>query len=73
MPDLNERNRIEGNTFERTKGNAIQLATGTAHTSVINNDIRDSARNGISAQGTETTLRDNRISGSQMKNIAEPK
>jgi hypothetical protein len=73
MPDLNERNRIEGNTFERTKGNAIQLATGTAHTSVINNDIRDSARNGISAQGTGTTLRDNRISGSGLQDIAKPK
>lgn len=73
MPDLNERNRIEGNTFERTNGNAIQLAPGTAHTSVINNDIHDSARNGISAQGTETTLRDNRITGSKMKDIAGPK
>jgi parallel beta-helix repeat protein len=73
MPDLNERNRIEGNTFERTHGNAIQIATGTAHTTVIDNDIRDSARNGISVQGTDQTLRENRISGSKLKDVAGPK
>jgi len=73
MPDLNERNRIEGNTIERTTGNAIQLATGTAHTTVIDNDIRDSARNGISVQGTDQTLRDNRISRSKLKDIEGPK
>lgn len=73
MPDLNERNHIEGNTIERTNGNAIQLATGTAHTTVIDNDIRDSARNGISVQGNDQSLRDNRISGSKLKDIAGPK
>ncbi len=73
MPDLNERNRIVGNTLELTHGNAIQIATGTAHTTVIDNDIRDSARNGISVQGTDQILRDNRISGSKLKDIAGPK
>ena len=69
MPDLNERNRIEGNTIERSKGNGIQLATGTAHTTVIDNDIRDSARNGISQSGTDQTVRDNRITGSKLKDV----
>jgi len=73
MPDLNERNRIEGNTIERTNGNAIQLGKDTAHTTVIDNDLRDSARNGISVQGTDQTLRDNRITGSKMQDIAKPK
>ncbi len=71
QPGLNEGNRIENNLIQDTTGNAIQIATGTAKNSLIENEILRSGRNGITLAGTDQLLRGNKISKSHLKDIAE--
>lgn len=70
MPELNQGNVITGNTFESMKGNGIQIAKDTGRNTITDNDIRDSGRNGISVAGQAQVVKDNRITGSKLKEIA---
>jgi Right handed beta helix region len=70
QPGLNEGNRIENNLFEDTAGNAIQIATGTARNSVIENEIIRSGRNGITLAGAGQIVKGNTISASKLKDLA---
>ncbi len=70
QPGLNEGNRIENNLFQNTASNAIQISTGTAKNSVIGNEITSSGRNGISLSGSGQIVRENKISGSKLKDVA---
>lgn len=71
MPELNQGNLIIGNTFEKMKGNGIQIYKDTACNTISDNDILDSGRNGISVSGKAQVLKGNRIKGSQLKDINE--
>lgn len=70
MPDLNQGNRILNNLFNGMKGNGIIFATGTTKNAVLDNEIVNSGRNGISVAGADQTVRGNKISGSKLKDIA---
>ena len=70
MPELNQGNRILNNLFHSTKGNAVQLAGGTARNAVLDNEIVGSGRNGITLAGDAQIVRGNAISGSKLKDIA---
>lgn len=69
MPELNQGNRISGNEFTGTKGNGIQIATGTSKNTISDNEIRDSVRSGISLAESEQIVHGNKISGSKRKNL----
>lgn len=69
MPELNQSNRIVSNAITGMKGNGIQIATGTAKNTVSDNEIAGSGRNGISLAGSGQIVRDNKISGSKLKNL----
>lgn len=69
MPGLNEGNIIAQNAFERTKGNAVQIATGTKGNTVIQNEINGSGKNGIILSGEAQVVKANRITASGMKAI----
>lgn len=70
LPGLNERNRITGNSFSDTAGNALQIATGTAANVISGNTIVKAGRNGISLGGAGQVVTGNRISGVQLKPVA---
>ena len=69
QPGLNEGNLIVQNVFERTLGNAMQIATGTKGNTVAQNEISDSGKNGIILSGEAQILKSNKITGSGMKDI----
>jgi hypothetical protein len=69
QPGLNEGNIIAQNVFERTKGNAVQIATGTKGNTVVQNEIIGSGKNGIILSGEAQVVKANRITGSGMKAI----
>ena len=70
QPGLNETNIISGNHFEQTRGNAIQIASGTAENNVTGNVISTSGKNGIILSGEKQVVKGNTISGSTLKDIA---
>jgi hypothetical protein len=70
QPGLNETNVISGNQFEQTRGNAIQIASGTAKNTVTSNVITASGKNGIILSGEKQVVKGNTISGSTLKDIA---
>jgi nitrous oxidase accessory protein NosD len=70
QPGLNEKNVIRGNQFDQTRGNAIQIASGTAQNSILENEITASGKNGLILNGEGQIVKGNRISGSGMKDIA---
>lgn len=70
QPGLNERNRISGNTFTDTAGNALQIATGTAENTLTGNTIAGAGKSGIVLSGSKQTVTGNRISGTKLKPIA---
>ena len=70
MPELNQGNVITGNTFENMKGNGIQISKDTMRNTITDNDILNSGRNGISVAGQAQVVKNNRIKGSKLKDIA---
>jgi len=70
QPGLNEGNDVRGNTFLKIRGNTLQIGKGTARNVFIGNEIAESGRNGISLFGTAHVVKENRIRGSAMKDIA---
>jgi hypothetical protein len=70
QPGLNEGNIIAQNVFERTKGNAVQIAPKTKANVVVQNEINDSGKNGIILSGEAQVVKANRIRGSGLKAIA---
>jgi hypothetical protein len=70
QPGLNEGNIIAQNLFETTKGNAVQISTGTKGNTVVQNEITGSGRNGISLSGEGQVVKANRITGSGLKAVA---
>lgn len=70
QPGLNETNVISGNHFEQTRGNAIQIASGTAKNTVTGNVISSSGKNGILLSGEKQVVKGNAISDSTLKDIA---
>lgn len=69
LPGLNEGNLIVQNVFERTRGNAVQIATGTKGNTVAQNEINASGKNGIILSGEAQIVKANKITGSGMKDI----
>ncbi len=69
LPGLNEGNLIVQNVFERTLGNAVQIATGTKGNTVAQNEISGSGKNGIIISGEAQIVKANKITGSGMKAI----
>jgi hypothetical protein len=69
QPGLNEKNIIQGNQFDQTKGNAIQTATGTAGNRIVGNEITASGKNGVILNGEGQVVKANRISGSGLKDL----
>lgn len=69
LPGLNEGNLIVQNVFERTRGNAVQIATGTKGNTVAQNEINGSGKNGIIISGDAQIVKANKITGSGMKTI----
>lgn len=69
LPGLNEGNLIVQNVFERTRGNAVQIATGTKGNTVAQNEINGSGKNGIIISGEAQIVKANKITGSGMKTI----
>ncbi len=69
MPELNQGNRIRGNTFEAMRGNGIQIGKDTASNSIRDNDIAGSGRNGISVFGRAQVVKDNRIRASKARDL----
>ncbi|MFZ2278161.1 MAG: right-handed parallel beta-helix repeat-containing protein [Prosthecobacter sp.] len=67
LPGLNEGNLIVQNVFERTRGNAVQIATGTKGNTVAQNEINASGKNGIILSGEAQIVKANKITGSGMK------
>lgn len=67
LPGLNEGNLIVQNVFERTRGNAVQVATGTKGNTVAQNEINASGKNGIILSGEAQKVKANKITGSSMK------
>ena len=70
QPGLNEGNIIAQNVFEKTKGNAVQIATGTQRNTIAQNQINGSGKNGIILAGEGQIVKSNQITGSGMKAIA---
>lgn len=70
QPGLNEGNIIAQNVFESTKGNAVQIATGTKGNTIVQNEITSSGKNGLILSGEAQVVKANRITGSGMKAIA---
>lgn len=68
LPDLNTRNVILENAFVNTKGNALQLATGTATNMVSRNHIRGSGGNAISLRGDDYEISGNDVDGKIVDN-----
>ncbi|WP_395730160.1 right-handed parallel beta-helix repeat-containing protein [Prosthecobacter sp.] len=68
LPGLNEGNLIVQNVFERTRGNAVQIATGTKGNTIAQNEITGSGKNGIILSGEAQRVKANKITGSGMKN-----
>lgn len=69
LPGLNEGNLIVQNVFERMRGNAVQIATGTKGNTVAQNEINGSGKNGIIISGEAQIVKANKITGSGMKTI----
>ncbi len=69
LPGLNEGNLIVQNVFERTLGNAVQIATGTKSNTVAQNEITASGKNGIIISGEAQIVKANKITASGMKAI----
>lgn len=69
LPGLNEGNLIVQNVFERTRGNAVQIATGTKGNTIAQNEINGSGKNGIIISGEAQIVKANKITGSGMKAI----
>lgn len=69
QPGLNEGNIIAQNVFDATKGNGMQIATGTRGNTIVQNEITDSGKNGIILSGEAQVIKANRITGSGMKAI----
>ena len=69
QPGLNEKNIIQGNQFDQTKGNAIQTAPGTAGNRILGNEITASGKNGVILNGEGQVVKANRISGSGLKDL----
>lgn len=69
LPGLNEGNLIVQNVFERTRGNAVQIATGTRGNTVAQNEISASGKNGIILSGEAQIVKANKITSSGMKAI----
>ena len=69
LPGLNEGNLIVQNVFERTRGNAVQIATGTKGNTVAQNEISASGKNGIILSGEAQIVKANKITSSGMKAI----
>ena len=67
---LNEGNIIAQNVFEGTKGNTVQIATGTQRNTIVQNQINGSGKNGIILAGEGQIVKANQINGSGMKAIA---
>ncbi len=63
QPDLNTRNVIMENAFIGTKGNALQLAAGTATNIVHGNHIRGSGGKAISLAGDDYEVSGNDVDG----------
>ena len=63
QPDLNTRNVILENAFIGTKGNALQLAAGTATNIVHGNHIRGSGGKAISLAGDDYEISGNDVDG----------
>jgi parallel beta-helix repeat protein len=53
-----------------TRGNAIQIAPGTAQNTISDNVITSSAKNGIILSGERQIVKGNHISSSGLKNLA---
>lgn len=70
QPGLNEKNIIRDNQFDRTRGNAIQIASGTAQNTLSGNVITASGKNGIILNGERQVVKGNQISGSGLKDLA---
>jgi len=70
QPGLNEGNLIVQNVFEKTIGNAVQIATGTKRNTIAQNEINGSGKNGIILAGEGQIVKANQITGSGMKAIA---
>ncbi|WP_395741003.1 right-handed parallel beta-helix repeat-containing protein [Prosthecobacter sp.] len=66
---LNEGNLIVKNSFERTLGNAIQIATGTKSNTIAQNEITSSGKNGIILSGESQIVKANKITASTLKPI----
>lgn len=69
-PGLNEGNIIAQNLFERTLGNAVQIAKGTKANKILQNEITGSGKNGVILAGEGQIVKANKITASGMKNIA---
>ncbi|MBB5035632.1 right-handed parallel beta-helix repeat-containing protein [Prosthecobacter vanneervenii] len=67
QPGLNEGNIIAQNAFDHTRGNAIQIATGTKGNTVAQNEITASGKNGIILSGESQIIKANKITASGMK------
>lgn len=67
LPGLNEGNLIVQNVFDRTLGNAVQIATGTKGNTVAQNEISRSGKNGIILSGESQIVKANKITASGMK------
>ena len=63
LPDLNTRNVIMENAFVGTKGNALQLAAGTATNIVSHNHIRGSGGKSIALNGDDYEISGNDVDG----------
>ncbi len=70
QPGLNEGNIIAQNLFERTTGNAIQIAKDTKANKILQNEITGSGKNGITLAGEAQVVKANKITASKMKDIA---
>lgn len=66
-PGLNEGNLIVQNVFDHTRGNAIQIATGTRGNTIAQNEISASGKNGIILSGEAQIVKANKITASGMK------
>ena len=71
QPGLNEGNQIVDNEFLNTAENVVQLGKETAKNLVQNNDITGAGKNGIVREGTEQTVKENRIEGVKGKAVVE--
>ncbi len=70
QPGLNEGNTARNNSFISITGNAFQIGKGTRKNLFENNDIEKPGRNGFSLSGEAQVLKNNRIHGAALKDIA---